>query len=191
MASNNKRTFLPEDISSQILAILQDVDIEIEPEDITVTPMSATGPYVVALHKEAAEYIMEDGVMLADTNQDPPFTQFFSAKPFNASTNDIKPSNNADDIAMSIFFNLGAEYTGLRMKDLSEPKERILKALIEVFGEPSDFLSYTLIQPKTPLGFYRNAIRAIIKYNKQNEGSNSKAHFLDLWYQSNPLGSFS
>mmetsp|Transcript_22654 Transcript_22654/g.33863 ORF Transcript_22654/g.33863 Transcript_22654/m.33863 type:complete len:273 (-) Transcript_22654:345-1163(-) len=171
MASNNKRTFLPEDISSQILAILQDVDIEIEPEDITVTPMSATGPYVVALHKEAAEYIMEDGVMLADTNQDPPFTQFFSAKPFNASTNDIKPSNNADDIAMSIFFNLGAEYTGLRMKDLSEPKERILKALIEVFGEPSDFLSYTLIQPKTPLGFYRNAIRAIIKYNKQNEGT--------------------
>ncbi|KAL1520947.1 hypothetical protein AB1Y20_022506 [Prymnesium parvum] len=125
----------------KLTATLQEVDIEIEPEDVTVTPMTATGPYVVALHKEAAEYILEEGVMLADSDQDPPFTQFFAAKPFNASTNDIKPSNNADDIAMSIYFNLGAEYTGLRMKDLTEPKDRIMAALIEVFGQPSDFLS--------------------------------------------------
>jgi len=48
----------------------------------------------------------------------------------------VKPTNNPDDIAMSIFFNLGAEYTGMRLSDLSEPQSRILKALAEVFGEP-------------------------------------------------------
>lgn len=179
-ATGNNRIFRPEDISAQVLATLQEVDIEIELEDIIVTPMSVTGPYVVALHKEAADYIMEEGMMLADTNQDPPFTQFFSAKPFNASVSEVKISNNAEDIAMSIYFNLGAEYTGLKMNDLADPKSRILEALSEVFGKPSDFVSYTLIQPKTPLGFYRNAIRAIVKYNKQNENKVEPEEVNDL-----------
>lgn len=77
-SSNNKRAFKPEDITSQVMATLQEVDIEIEPEGVIVTPMTATGPYVVALHKEAAEYILEEGVMLADSNQDPPSHSFCS-----------------------------------------------------------------------------------------------------------------
>jgi len=168
-AAHNKHAFRPEAIASQVLATLLDVDIEIEFQDIIVTPMSATGPYVVALHKEAAEYLLEDGVMLADTNEDPPITQFFSAKPYNLSPNAVQSSNTAEDIALSIYFNLSAEYTGMKMNQLVEPKERIQKALTEVFGEPSDFVSYVFIQPKSPMGFYRNAIRAIVKYNKQNE----------------------
>jgi len=48
-ANLNKRAFLPEDVSTQVIATLKEVDIEIEIEDITVTPMSATGPYIVAV----------------------------------------------------------------------------------------------------------------------------------------------
>mmetsp|Transcript_13886 Transcript_13886/g.34725 ORF Transcript_13886/g.34725 Transcript_13886/m.34725 type:complete len:465 (-) Transcript_13886:325-1719(-) len=168
-APNNKHAFPAEKVAAQVVATLGEVDIEIKLENVIVTPLSITGPFIVALHKEAAEYLVEEGVMLSDAKTDPPVTQFFVAKPYNFTHSAIKSSNNEDDIALSIFFNLGAEYTGMHLHQLTEQKDRIQKALIEVFGEPSDFLSYTFVQPKSPMGFYRNAIRAIIKYNKQNE----------------------
>jgi len=98
---------------------------------------------------------------------------------------------------MSIFFNLGAEYTGLRLekKELELPRTRILEALYKIFGEPSDILHYVLIQPKTELGYYRNSIRAIIKYNKMNEDkvepknadALSELRFIGLGFGKRPL----
>jgi len=166
---NNKHSFQAEQVAYQVATTLRDVDFEINFQDIVVTAMSATGPFIAAMHEEAAQYLLEEGMMLIDPTQDPPVTQFFEAKPFNANHTHTNSSSNADDIALSIYFNLGAEYTGMHLNQLSEQQERITKALTEVFGEPSDFLSYVFVQPKSQMGFYRNAIRAIVKYNKQNE----------------------
>mmetsp|Transcript_38060 Transcript_38060/g.92508 ORF Transcript_38060/g.92508 Transcript_38060/m.92508 type:complete len:124 (-) Transcript_38060:27-398(-) len=62
----------------------------------------------------------------------------------------------------SIYFNLPADYTGGRDEkgELNIPKTKINEALQEVFSNPE--ISYKIIQPKTELGFYRNAFRAII-----------------------------
>lgn len=44
-----------------------------------------------------------------------------------------------------------------------------MKEITKVFGEASDILQYTLIQPRTECGVIRNDLRVIIKYNKVNE----------------------
>jgi len=166
---NNKHSFLAEQVAHQVATTLKDVDFDINIADIIVTSMSVTGPYIVAMEDEAAKYLLEEGMMLIDPNEDPPVTQFFEAKPFNLKHTQTSTSNTSNDIALSIFFNLGAEYTGLHMDQLTDQRNRIQQAVEEVFGKPSDFVSYVIIQPKSQMGFYRNALRVIIKYNKQNE----------------------
>jgi len=172
-ASDNKHAFSIEDIALQVLKNLEDMEIEIDISDIAVSAFGTKGPYVVALRsKLGALSLQEEGMILTELQINPPVKQFFEVSPYNANEKEIKASSSRDqDIAMSIFYKLGNEYTGLRLdkNQLDEPKERIMKEITKVFGEASDILQYSLIQPRTECGVIRNDLRVIIKYNKLNE----------------------
>ncbi|KAL1524696.1 hypothetical protein AB1Y20_019581 [Prymnesium parvum] len=171
-ANEYKHTFTIENIALQVLNILQDMEIDLEINDISVSAFGVKGPYVVALRSQlGASSLQEEGIVLTDLQSNPPVKQFFDIAPYNASTNEVKASSTSEDIAMSIFYKLGNEYTGLRLdkNQLEEPKSRILKEITQVFGEASDILQYVIIQPRTECGIIRNDLRVIIKYNKVNE----------------------
>mmetsp|Transcript_31204 Transcript_31204/g.77808 ORF Transcript_31204/g.77808 Transcript_31204/m.77808 type:complete len:405 (-) Transcript_31204:368-1582(-) len=171
-AKDNKHTFPIENIALQVLNILQDMEIELEINDISVSAFGVKGPYVVAIRsKLGASSLQEEGIVLTDLQSNPPVKQFFEIAPYNANTNEVRASSTSEDIAMSIFYKLGNEYTGLRLdkNQLDEPKNRIMKEITQVFGEASDILQYTIIQPRTECGVIRNDLRVIIKYNKANE----------------------
>jgi len=154
-AKDNKHTFPIENIALQVLNILQDMEIELEINDISVSAFGVKGPYVVAIRsKLGASSLQEEGIVLTDLQSNPPVKQFFEIAPYNANTNEVRASSTSEDIAMSIFYKLGNEYTGLRLdkNQLDEPKNRIMKEITQVFGEASDILQYTIIQPRTECG---------------------------------------
>jgi len=91
-------------------------------QQLSVTPLGRTGPYVVAMQNEYALILVDEGAIeLVDTTSDPYVTQMFSVKNFEDNSSkpnepkNVKMNDEADDDKMtfSIFFNLPVEYTGL------------------------------------------------------------------------------
>eukprot|EP00327_Prymnesium_parvum_P002355 CAMPEP_0182835800 /NCGR_PEP_ID=MMETSP0006_2-20121128/21718_1 /TAXON_ID=97485 /ORGANISM="Prymnesium parvum, Strain Texoma1" /LENGTH=463 /DNA_ID=CAMNT_0024964291 /DNA_START=57 /DNA_END=1448 /DNA_ORIENTATION=+ len=173
--SNTKNThaFSSEDILAAVISEVDSIlEIEIAKQDIIITALSRTGPYVVALRGDCAHTLVCEGsIELVDESTDPPVVQMFSIKEYSTEPKKKKTTEEAESMEVtpepskmdfSIYFNLPAEYTGGRDEkgELNLPKQLIDKALIDVFSNPD--ISYRLIQPKTELGFYRNAFRAII-----------------------------
>jgi len=78
-APTNKHKFTTDAVVTSVLNDLNEVDIALKKQDLTITALSQLGPYVVALRKDAAEYFLEEGgTTLVDETTDPPVAQAFN-----------------------------------------------------------------------------------------------------------------
>jgi len=179
--SNSKNThhFANDRVAQAVISEIYALSgLELSKQQLSVTPLGRTGPYVVAMQNEYALILVDEGTIeLVDTTSDPCVTQMFSVKNFeDNSSKPNEPSNiktndeaNDDKMTFSIFFNLPVEYTGLfdEKGELDHPKKVIGEALQQIFANPN--INFKLIQPRTELGILRNALRAIIVMPKMKQ----------------------
>jgi len=177
--SQNTYPFSDDAISTAISTeIFEVLEIEAESEEISINRLGRAGPFVVALRGDFAHTLLSDGsIDITDWKANPPITQGFTIKKYvepSASTsksnttekNKDESSNPNEDTGstmdFSIFFNLPVEYTGLldKKQELDFPKKMIDENLKIVFANPD--IHYKIIQPRTEMGFYRNALRVIV-----------------------------